>query len=237
MLYSLRGWTGTDTGLYNASFKSMKFVSLRDIYIESHDWLFYVVQWFNYRLFSGNLICNNIVIGALSYLPVLYIYIKYSGNPKLALMFYIITSTFYFPFNGQRQAIAMSLIFLAYPLLVNKKYIPYILVVMLAYNFHSTAMIMVPIAFLLTCKTDNKMFIFITIAMTVSTIFLWQLWDTIFELLGMMGQDRLVNEYSGITADDAPGANILRLLVTVAPAIMGIIFYKQLQQKNNNFYV
>ncbi len=237
LLYSLRGWTGTDTGIYNSSFKIMSHTSLKNIYLYSHDWLFYVLQWFNYRIFSGNLICNNMVIGAIVYIPILITYVKYSGNYKLALMFYIITSSFFFAFNGQRQAVAMSIIFAGYPLLVNKKYIPYTLIILFAYNFHSTALLMIPIMFLLTRKTNSKVFIFTTLIMTISSIFLWQLWDSMFELLGMLGQERLVDEYSGITAEDAPGANILRLLVTVAPAAMGIIFYNKLESKNNNFHL
>ncbi len=237
LLYSLRGWTGTDTGLYNSSYRNMWRISLKDIYNDSHDWLFYVLQWVNYHIFSGSLICNNVVIGAIVYIPILITYVKYSGNYRIALLFYIITSSFFFAFNGQRQAIAMSIIFAGYPLLINKKYITYSILVLFAYNFHSTALLMIPIMFLLTSKTNSKVFIITTLIMTVSSIYLWQIWDSLFELLGMLGQERLVDEYSGITAEDAPGANILRLLVTVAPAIMGIIFYGLLESKNNNFHI
>ena len=234
-LFAFRGWTGTDTGTYISSYRNMYRVSLLSIYKNSHDWLFYAVQWINYKLFSGSLICNNIVIGLITYLPVLIMYIKYSGNYKLAFIFYVLTSNFFFQFNGQRQAVAMAIVFAAYPLLIHKKYIPFFLLTLLAYNFHSTAIIMIPISFLLTKKTSSKLFIITSFVLLFSAIFIWQLWDDLFELLGVMGQDRLVNEYSGITAEDAPGANILRLLVYSAPCIVGIIYYKPLCKKLQNY--
>lgn len=236
-LYSCRGWTGTDTGLYNYYYRSMWKWSLKDVFNDNRDWLFYSIQWINYRIARGSLIFNNFIIGLLVYIPVLIIYKKYSRSFMLSLTFYILTGGFFYAFNGQRQAVAMSFVLIAIILLIKKEYVICFAVLLLAYQFHSTVMFMIPIMFLINQKTDSKVFLITCSVILVSSLFLWSLWNTMFELLGVLGQDKIVNDYSFLNAETASGANFIRVLVLGAPALLGGMFYKKLQKKNEYFYI
>lgn len=238
LLYSLRGNTGTDTSQYNWSYDNIINYTPGTILFRMHDPAFYFVQWLNHYIFNGSYFWNNFIIGVICYLPVMITYIKYSGNYKLALWFYIISALFFFGFNGQRQAVAMGIVFCGLPLLIKKKYVWYLLVILIANQFHSTAVFMIPFTLLITRKTDSKIFIVTSALILVSSIFLWQLWGYLFDLLGVLGQDRIVEEY-GDTINHAAGTgtNVLRVMVYMAPAILGCLFYKRLQKKDENYYI
>lgn len=71
----------------------------------------------------------------------------------LVSVFVFITFGFYtFFFNGLRQGVAMAICFFGLPYLIEKRIIPYFLVVLTASMFHVSALVMVPMYFLVNSK-------------------------------------------------------------------------------------
>ena len=71
--------------------------------------------------------------------------------------------------NGLRQFLAVSIIMAATPLMLKRKYVPLIGVILLAATVHSSALIMIPIIFIVQGKAWNKktlLFIGVTIVLT-----------------------------------------------------------------------
>lgn len=239
LLFAFRGRTGTDTPLYNRVFNKVGSMSLKEVITIGRDQLFYILNWLTYRLSSGNLLFHNIVVGCLEYIPILNVYKKYSKNCVLSVLFYIITSSYFFAFNGQRQGLAISITFAGFSFLANKKYWSYLILVLFASLFHSSALIILPFGFLSTYKTDSKLFIIVSAGLLLSTFFLWRLWDTIFYILDLLGRDKIVDGYSSLSEETAAGTgvNTLRVLVYVLPTLLGILHYEQLQENNRYFYV
>ena len=239
LLFALRGKTGTDTPLYNRVFYKVGNMGLREALSIGNDRLFYALNWLTYKISSGNILFHNFVIGCIAYIPILNTYKKYSNNCVLSVLFYIITSLYFFAFNGQRQGIAMSITFAGYAYLVNRKYFSYTILILFASLFHSSALMILPFGLIISLKTESKQFIILSSLILLSTLFLWRLWDIVFDVLNFFGRDKLVSSYASLSEETAAGTgvNILRVLVYALPTALGIIFYEQLQENNKHFYI
>lgn len=89
-------------------------------------------------------ICSGIIIGLI-----MYTVITKSRNPILSVLIFFLGGFFFDSLNIMRQYMAMSIVFFAYNfLLEDKKTILYILCVILAGTFHSSAFIMLVLALL-----------------------------------------------------------------------------------------
>ena len=74
-------------------------------------------------------------------LPIVYVIFKDCDYPDLAIYVYIGLPSFMMTYSGVRQAIAISICFLALMYIINKKPIKFILTVLLAMTFHDSAWI------------------------------------------------------------------------------------------------
>lgn len=87
---------------------------------------------------------------------------KYSPYIIVSFLF-ILTGPFFQSLFVLRQHLAMSIILLTYPYIIDRKIVPYILLFLLAYSFHQTAIIFFPIYFLYSIKKLTKIvFIYLT---------------------------------------------------------------------------
>ena len=88
---------------------------------------------------------------------------KLSDNVKVSVFIYFSLASYLFFFNGARQAIAASICGLAIYFLINKKRVGYFIIILLAYSFHSTALLMLPFYYILRLpfKTRNLILYFL----------------------------------------------------------------------------
>lgn len=97
---------------------------------------------------------------------------RYSTNYLFSILFLITLGTYAFIFNGMRQGIAMAILALALPYLLQKKLIPYLIIVSVASTFHITALSMVFFYFLthIDIKNIYKIIISFVISLVSSSI-------------------------------------------------------------------
>jgi transmembrane protein EpsG len=81
-----------------------------------------------------------IAISAIVQVPIFYTISKYSEKPLISVLWYFSFGNFVMTFSGLRQSIAMALCFLAYFFIKQKKLIPFILLIIFASLFHSSAL-------------------------------------------------------------------------------------------------
>lgn len=96
---------------------------------------------------------------------------KYSVNPALSVFLYSALSFFFYSFNATRQFIAVGIIFLAYGALIDRKWLKYMLYVLLACMFHKTALFMAFIYLVVNAKLTKIQYIGLAILASVSIIF------------------------------------------------------------------
>lgn len=230
-VYALRWKTGTDFENYFSSYFYLGGVHPIDL-IGTRDWGFNVLTSTVYKIWPDNFAFYNYILAALTYIPTILILRKYSTNFAFSIMLYITMMFYYSGFNGVRQAIAVSICFLAYPLLYNKRYISYTIIIIISYLFHSTALLMIPFMLIVTRKAWSKTIISTIVILLGIVLFLPSIWNDVISFLNLIGQEKMANDYSNYNYSDG-GINILRVLVALVPVLLSFVFYKKLSKNNS----
>lgn len=89
---------------------------------------------------------------------------KYSKNPAMSLFLFITAGYVFSSFNILRQYIAIALVFASLKLIKEGRFFPFLLVILLAATFHKTAVIMIPLYFLLRLRLKQSYMLMITAA-------------------------------------------------------------------------
>lgn len=190
-----------------------------------------VFEWIVKIIFGGSETAFRAVLVALHSIPVLYLLRRYSDDFLISLYLFLANSCHMaWMMNGLRQYLAVSLILAATPLMIKKKFIPLISVILFASIIHTSALIMIPIVFIVQGEAWNKktmLFIFGTIVITYLFSEHTGLLDAMLsgtEYSGMMS-------YSASLGDD--GVNPLRVLVYCVPVTLAFIGRNILREKND----
>ncbi|MEG1254504.1 EpsG family protein [Clostridium sp.] len=152
--------------------------------------------------------------------------VRNTDNIFLSLYFYITTYMYYGTMNGIRQYIACSILLLGYKNLINGNFKKYLLYIIGAFLFHSSALIMIPIYFIVRQKSDSIWNIVIFLTTLMAMLF----YDTFLEILFTILNDTRFGYYKDYLIGDSNGANILRIIVWMLPVIL-IFLYKDRARK------
>lgn len=192
---------------------------------------FIILEWIISKIFRKSESAFRVILVLLHSIPVLYVYRKYSDDYLASLYLFLATGCHLgWMMNGLRQFLAVSIIMAATPLILKKRYIPLIGLVLCAATIHTSALIMLPVIFIVQGKPWNKK----TLVLIVLSVIMMYLFSKNTNLLDSM----LVNtEYSGMMqtvsemGDD--GTNPIRVLVSCVPAILAWIGRKNIADDNN----
>lgn len=168
-----------------------------------------------------------LIIASIQLLCIVHVCRKYSCNYWLSI-FLFVASTDYISWmhNGMRQFLAITIVFAATELLIKKKYVPLILIILLASTIHASMIFMIPVVFIVQGKAWNKKSVLCIIACIVALFFIDQFTDILDSALS-------TTQYSGMVTDwkewGDDGTNPIRVLVYSMPMLLSIIGYKQIK--------
>lgn len=152
LIAGLRYNVGTDYITYDAIFSDVLDVNVTDTYLWIEPGYLALINFVD--IINGT---NQLVLFIIASLSMYYYYnaFKYFNNSKLylilSLLFFI--AILYFPIiNISRQMLAVSIFFFAIKYIIQKQFIKYLLFILLAAMFHKTAIILIPMYWLLNIK-------------------------------------------------------------------------------------
>lgn len=118
----------------------------------------------------------------------------------------------------------------SFEFVLKKKYVPAVILILLASIIHGSALIMLPIIFVVQGKAWNKRTVFIALVFVIGIVFIDRFTSILDTLLTeTQYSDMITNEIW--TTDD--GTNIFRILFYSIPAIMSLIWKKHIDAGNN----
>lgn len=171
------------------------------------------------------------LIAALQMFCMVFAFRKYSPNYWVCI-FLFVASTDYFSwmFNGMRQFIAATVIFAAFHLLVNGHFLWYCLVVLVMSRIHGSAMLMIPLAYVMQGKAMNRKIQLLIVV----TVLLLPFADRFMPLLTNILAETQYNDVTNneLWAND-DGTNILRVLVYSMPAIISLFGWRYIANSND----
>lgn len=150
---------------------------------------------------------------------------KYSTKFELSMFLYITTFTYYSTMNGVRQWIAGSITFIAFRYLEERKFAKYLIMILLASTIHLSAIIMVPIYFIVNRETFSKKNL-IMILIFILAAFFYDKFSVIF--FGAISDSK----YAHYVSADGNGVNPIRVAVYMVPLILTLINYKNINPNN-----
>ena len=171
------------------------------------------------------------LIAAFQMLCVAFIFRRYSTN-YWASIFLFVVSTDYLSWmhNGMRQFIAVVIIFAGFKHLVGKRYGPMILLILLASLFHGSALLMLPIVFIVQGRAWNRKTVIMLAATAVVIVFIDRFTPILNDLLQDTQYDDMITNEIWSTDD---GANIFRVAVYSVPALLSLFGLKYIRAAND----
>lgn len=160
------------------------------------------------------------IIATFQMLCVALIFRRYSTDYWTCIFLFVVSTDYLsWMHNGMRQFIAVAIIFAGFRYLVNRQYKRMILLILLASLFHGSALLMIPIIFIVQGHAWNRK----TVLMLMATAILVVLFDRFSPFLNELLQDTQYNDMMTNeiwSADD--GTNIFRVAVYSVPALLSL---------------
>lgn len=221
-----------DTGAYRSGFKNT-IASLSEIpsYIvsDAKDKGFGVFNIIIKCIIGNRDVVYFLIVAAICGVCVIFTYRKYSCSLIISVFLFVASADcFQWMFNGMRQFIAAAVLFACFGLILNKNYIPAICIILLMSTFHASALLMLPIIFIVQGDPWNKKTILFVILIICCIFFLDQFTSILETLLEDTQYSEVVSQFE---VDD--GANMLRVLVYSVPTIFAFLQRKRIMYYND----
>lgn len=150
---------------------------------------------------------------------------NYSKLFELSMYVYITGGLFLVSMNGIRQVLAAAIAFSSIRFLIEGNLKRYMIIILFASTFHQSALILIPIYFIVRFKAWSKMTIALLLLSIVIVIGFNQFSTFIFSAI----QDTQYGEYKNFQEG---GASIVRVAVTAIPLIIAFIGRDKLREIN-----
>ena len=152
---ALRQNIGYDYTMYAKGFALMRADGFSTLSYLDWEWGFNIITK-TIGLFTGDLRIYMAIMALLCLAGPFWAMLRYSKKVWLSVLLYINLYFYYCTMNFIRQSIAISIVMFAYTFMINKKFWRFLPLVLLASAFHLTALIMLPVYFLVNLKPSPK---------------------------------------------------------------------------------
>lgn len=215
---------GTDTGAYTANFRSAldpHYYYFRENVEYGYQILEYSLLKLSHNYFWLFLTSSLIVVGCY-----LYTLKKISKDYFLSVFIFVAFGFYLFYLNGLRQGLAMALVTLATPYLIDKKFLKYLFFIIIASSFHKTALIMILFYF----------FIHLKLKIELKAIFIF-LGSFLISGPAVIYLASINEKYSSYAEVSELKGGYLTLLFYFLISLSSYFFYKKYSIKDNSYYV
>ena len=217
------------SGIRNAGYSFSQYVTIR------RDYLFSAVEYLCSKVSGGNWFFYQFTVSLLIYWPIIHVAKRYSYDTQMSLLLFIFTFRFFNGYNGMRQEIAASIVALAYyDFLLDRKYFKSVVLLAIAFGFHSSTLIAIPFLFLSTRDLHSKAVKWTGFGLFVFYLVIWQIWPLIIRLLSVMGQAKMAADYAEVSQDK--GSGFLRFVVAILPFLIGYMYRERLRQEHDELF-
>lgn len=145
-------------------------------------------------------------------------------------MFVASTDYMSWMFNGMRQFIAVSITLGAFSYILEKRYVPVIGLILLAATIHGSALLMLPLVFVIQGRAWNRRTLMLIAAVCGAILFMGQFTDVLDNLLAE-------TQYSDIVTNEIwqndDGTNLLRVLFYSIPALLALWGHRYVEQADS----
>ena len=189
-----------DTGSYQKAFRECA-SSFGEIgnYLSSvtKDKGFYLLMALEKSIFGDSCRLFFILLAAFQMLIIMWMFRKYSEDYWFSIFLFVASTDYIsWTFNGIRQFTAVVIAYAATPFILKKKYIPSILLILLASTMHQSVLLMIPIIFIIQGKAWNKKTVLCILACLAALLFVDQFTNVMDSMLAETQYRNVVSDKS-----------------------------------------
>lgn len=153
-----------------------------------------------------------IVVATIIVIPVLILYRNEAEGSIFCISFFLISLLFGMFFSGMRQSIGISLGVIAYYCVKNKRKVWFLLVVLLAFTFHRTAILLLALYPVYHAKITRKWLWFVVPILAL----LYYYRDNVFKFITLYFENSVYTNYTLLTGSSGQGAlSLLFILLSI----------------------
>lgn len=225
---------GADTDMYRGFFLSAS-SSLSDIpalfQSNAKDPGFTALMIIFKAVFGNRVDLFFLITAFVQIICITYVFRKYSSDFWICIFLFVASTDYIsWTWNGVRQFVAVTIIFACFKWMLEKKYSSLIIVILLVSFIHGSAILMIPVIFIVQGKAWNKKMILMLMAIMVMIFFIDRFTPILNDLLQeTQYNDIMTNEIWA--ADD--GANIIRVVIYSAPALISLLGLRHIRAVND----
>lgn len=147
---------------------------------------------------------------------------RYRSALELQVYMYITAGYYTITMNGMRQCLAAALLFMCTPLIIKGNFKVYCILVIIISMFHGSALMLIPIYFIVREEAwSKKMIIFMIFGMACILLY-----DVVSPIFFKALKSTQYAEYSGY---DGGGSSFIRVVVNAVPVILAYLKRKELK--------
>lgn len=182
-------------------------------------------------LSGGSDTAYRVVIASVQSIPLIWVFRKYSVNYLVTVFLFVASASHMsWMMNGLRQFVAVTMIFMATDWLLERKYISYGIVVLLAATMHTTAIMMIPIALIVQGRAWNARTV-LFIAASVVGMYVFGTYTGLLD--SMFEETTYAGAIGNAMSEGDDGTNPLRVLVNAIPLVIALVGKKQVDWEND----
>lgn len=155
---------------------------------------------------------------------------KYSVDFFYSMILFMLTLNFTWMLNGMRQFLVASIMFLCSRWIVEKKWIRYLIIVLLLSTIHYSVLIMIPVYWVVQGKPWNKKTMLFICMILVCSCFVGTFSRGLDVILENTAYSGVVSQFA---SDD--GVNPIRVLVMCVPVVLSLLKRRQIEQIDNKY--
>ena len=239
ILFPMIYWAATrkdsgfgDTSAYRNSFKELP-IGISNIFTyingDYKDKGFYVFSIIIKTIVGNSDVLYFGIIAAICLACVACVYRKYSCNFMFSMFLFVASGEYIqWTYNGIRQFIAVAIIFAGITLILKEKYIPAIIIILVVSTIHASALLMIPIIFIVRGRAWNYRTVMFLLAVILAIAFLGKFTNIITNVMENSQYSNEVDQYLS-----TEGTNIYRVFVFAIPTVLSLVYKKRIDNANN----
>lgn len=218
-----RGYSFQDTAEYIHAYNVALFDDINESAVFYKDnWLFWKLSLIIKNISNASPDWYLLIFAIITLGLMIRTFYKYSERFEITIFFFLVFGTYLVTMNAMRQCIASAIMFCGYKFFMNKKWFLFFGLVAIAYFFHPTSVVMIPIYFYCHRPAWQPLATGVIVAAVLALMFVPSFTQSIFSILG----DSDYSKYGG-----ASGSNIIRPLIMTAICVFAFVNRKRLHER------
>ena len=206
--------TGTYIGLFDSSADNIRSIDWDSVVVDrGYQLLVVLYRQFISKDYHGWLFLCSFISGTAAMIG----FWRYSYDFGMSCFLFIATTFFTYLINGMRQFICISIVFACTHWIVERRYIRFIILVVLLSFIHFSVVVMIPVCLFVNAKPWSwRMVLLILATVLVGVLF-----------------DRLLPYISYLSPGSGAGSSITRLIIALIPAGLALLGRKTVEEEGN----